>query len=79
MTEMQSLSGTIKNAWELFPHLYQRHKVVKKNLAKLWKILATDTWETARKDHFQNAPVLEVDRQIKQLLSKSDVEGCDAD
>ena len=28
--------------------------------------------EAARKDHFQNAPVLEVDRQIKQLLSKSD-------
>lgn len=79
MAEMRSLSGTVKNAREPFPHLYQRHEAVKKNLAKLRKTLATDTRETARKDHFQNAPVLEVDRQIKQLLGESDVEGCDAD
>ena len=79
MAEMRSLSGTVKNAREPFPHLYQRHEAVKKSLAKLRKTLATDTRETARKDHFQNAPVLEVDRQIKQLLGESDVEGCDAD
>ena len=51
----------------------------KKNLAKLRKTLATDTRETARKDYFQNAPVLEVDRQIKQLLGESDVERFEAE
>ncbi|KAJ5161353.1 hypothetical protein N7492_006745 [Penicillium capsulatum] len=79
MAEMRSLAGTIKNAREPFPHLYQRHEAVKKDLAKLRKTLATDTRERARKDYFQNAPVLEIDRQINQLLGESDVEGCDAD
>jgi hypothetical protein len=79
MAEMRSLSGTVKNAREPFPHLYQRHESVKKDLAKLRKRLATDARETARKDHFQSAPVLEVDRQIKLLLGESDVGGCDAD
>lgn len=79
MAEMRSLAGTIKNAREPFPHLYQRHEDVKKDLAKLRKTLATDTRERARKDYFQNAPVLEIDRQINQLLGESDVEGCDAD
>jgi hypothetical protein len=37
------------------------------------------TQETVRKDHFQSAPVLEVDRQIKLLLGESDVRGCDAE
>lgn len=79
MAEMRSLAGTIKNAREPFPHLYQRHETIKKDLAKLRKTLATDTRERARKDYFQNAPVLEIDRQINQLLGESDVEGCDDD
>jgi hypothetical protein len=62
MAEMRSLSGTVKNAREPFPHLYQTHELVKKDLAKLQKRLATDARETARKDHFQSAPMLEVDR-----------------
>lgn len=79
MAEMRSLSGTVKNARESFPHLYRRHEAAKKELAKLRKTLATEARETARKEHFQNAPVLEVDRQIKQLLGESDVEECDSD
>lgn len=79
MAEMRSLAGTIKNAREPFPHLYQRHEAVKKDLAKLRKTLATGTRETARKDYFQNAPILEIDRQINQLLGESDDERCDAD
>ncbi|KAJ6021273.1 hypothetical protein N7540_006777 [Penicillium herquei] len=71
LAEMISLAGSMKNARTPYPHLYQRHENVKKEIAKLRKKLATDTRETARKDHFQNAPVLEVDRQIKQLLGKS--------
>ncbi|KAJ5289237.1 hypothetical protein N7478_002267 [Penicillium angulare] len=70
--EMISLAGSIKNAREPFPHLYQKHENVKKEISKLRKRLATDTRKAARKDHFQNAPVLEVDRQIKQLLDESD-------
>ncbi|OJJ79315.1 uncharacterized protein ASPGLDRAFT_137070 [Aspergillus glaucus CBS 516.65] len=77
MAEMRSLAGTVKNAREPFPRLYQRHENVKKEIARLRKKFASDTRETARKDHFQNAPVLEVDRQIKQLLSESDVERSD--
>lgn len=72
MAEMRSLAGTVKNARKPFPHLYQRHENIKKEIAKLRKRLATDTRETARKNHFQNAPVLEVDRQIKQLLGQCD-------
>ncbi|KAJ5833277.1 hypothetical protein N7474_001588 [Penicillium riverlandense] len=35
--------------------------------------------ETAQKEYFQNAPVLEVDKQIKQLLGLSDFEDSDVD
>ncbi|KAB8074604.1 hypothetical protein BDV29DRAFT_190849 [Aspergillus leporis] len=63
----------------LFPQLYQRHEAVSREMTKLHKTLATDTREPARKDYFSNAPVLEVDRQIKQLLGEPDVEPCDAD
>jgi hypothetical protein len=62
----------IKNARNPFPRLYQKHENVKKEITKLRKRFATDTREAARKDHFQDAPVLEVDRQIKQLLGESD-------
>ncbi|KAJ6045745.1 uncharacterized protein N7446_012609 [Penicillium canescens] len=80
MAEMRSMAGTIKNARETFPHLFQRHETVKKDLAKLPNTLAIETRETARKDYFNNAPVIEVDRQIKQmLLGESDVEERDAD
>ncbi|KAJ5771487.1 uncharacterized protein N7511_003538 [Penicillium nucicola] len=80
MAEMRSVAGTIKNARDTFPHLFQRHETVKKDLAKLRKTLAIETRETARKAYFNNAPVLEVDRQIKQmLLGESDVEERDAD
>ncbi|EGC45731.1 conserved hypothetical protein [Histoplasma capsulatum var. duboisii H88] len=56
----------------------EMHEAVKKDLAKPQKTLATDTRERARKDYFQNAPVLEINRQINQLLGESDV-GSDAD
>lgn len=80
MAEMRSVAGTIKNARDTFPHLFQRHENVKKDLAKLRKTLAIETRETARKDYFNNAPVLEVDRQIKQmLLGESHAEERDAD
>jgi hypothetical protein len=79
MAEMRSVAGTIKSARDTFPHLFQRHETVKKDLAKLRKTLAIETRETARKDYFNNAPVLEVDRQIKQmLLGEFDVEKSDA-
>ncbi|OXV07294.1 hypothetical protein Egran_04941, partial [Elaphomyces granulatus] len=65
--EMRSLAGTIQNA---FPELYQRHNEVSKKLTKLRKVLRDDTRQKARKDYFLMAPVLEVDRQIQQLLGK---------
>lgn len=79
MEEMRSLAGTITKAREPFPHLYQRHEEVKKKLSQLRKTLANNTRQTARKEYFHDAPVLEVDRQIKQLLGQSDVDHSDAD
>jgi hypothetical protein len=79
MEEMRSLAGTKRKAQELLPHLYQRHEAVSKKLSQLRKTLASDTQETTRKDYFHNAPVLEVDRQIKQLLGQPDFEDCDVD
>lgn len=79
MVEMRSLAGTVKNAEKPFPHLYQRHKAVDREMTKLRKTLVTDTREMARKDYFRNAPVLKVDRQIKQLLGDPDAESYDAD
>ena len=79
MAEMRSLAGTVKNAQNSFPHLYQRHEAVSREMTKLRKVLATDTRETARKDYFRNAPVLEIDRQIKLLIGEPDVEKCGAD
>ncbi|KAJ5708139.1 hypothetical protein N7488_007940 [Penicillium malachiteum] len=70
--EMRSLAGSIKKARVPFPHPYQKHENVNKEIAKLRKRLATDTREAARKDHFQNAPVIEIDKQIKQLLGNTD-------
>ncbi|EED18785.1 hypothetical protein TSTA_125030 [Talaromyces stipitatus ATCC 10500] len=74
--EMRSLAGTKKKAQKAFPHLYQRHESLCKELSQLRKTLAKDTKETARKEHFYNAPILEVDRQIKRLLSQADPEDC---
>ena len=79
MEEMRSLAGTKKKARQTFPHLYQRHESLCKELSQLRKTLAKDTKETARKDHFYNAPILEVDRQIKRLLDQADPEDSDVD
>ncbi|EED16118.1 hypothetical protein TSTA_012270 [Talaromyces stipitatus ATCC 10500] len=78
MEEMRSLAGIIKKAQELFPHLYQRHEAVMKELSHLRKALASGTRETARKDYFHSARVLEVDRQIEQLLNQANVEDFDS-
>ncbi|BCR90303.1 uncharacterized protein ACHE_60189S [Aspergillus chevalieri] len=79
MEEMRSQAGTVQNAKEPFPHLFQRHEAVKKELSQLRKTLSSNTRETVRKEYFHNAPVLEVDKQIKQLLGQSDVEDSDDD
>jgi hypothetical protein len=76
--EMRSLAGTIQNAQKLFPDLYRMHKEVGKKLAKSRKALRDNTRQTARKDYFHAALVLEVNRQIEQLLSKSDTDDDDA-
>lgn len=75
--EMRSLAGTVAKARESFPHLHERHEAVKKELSRVRKNLTKDTRETARKEYFHNEPVLEVDRQIKQLLGQSDAESCE--
>lgn len=75
--EMRSLAGTVAKARESFPHLHERHEAVKKELSQVRKNLTKDTRETARKEYFHNEPVLEVDRQIKQLLGQSDAESCE--
>jgi hypothetical protein len=75
--EMRSLAGTVAKARVTFPHLHERHEAVKKELSQLRKSLTKDTRETARKEYFQNEPVLEVDRQIKQLLGQSEAEDCE--
>ncbi len=49
-----------------------------REMAKLRKTLATDTQLTARKEYFRNVPVLEVDRQITQLLGEADIKSCGA-
>jgi Protein of unknown function (DUF3435) len=79
MEEMRSLAGTKKKARQLFPHLHQRHESLCKELSQLRKTLAKNTKETARKEHFFNAPILEVDRQIKRLLGQADPEDSDVD
>ncbi|BCR88235.1 uncharacterized protein ACHE_40799A [Aspergillus chevalieri] len=77
--EMRSLAGTIQNARNHFPDLYQRHDEISRKLTKLRKALQDNTQQTARKDYFHTAPILEIDRQIQQLLGKSGAENCDAD
>ena len=79
MEEMRSLAGTKKKAQNLFPHLYEKHESLCKELSQLRKTLAKDTKETARKEHFRNAPIVEVDRQIKRLLGQVDPEDSDVD
>ncbi|CAG8250488.1 unnamed protein product [Penicillium salamii] len=68
MAKIRSVAGTIKNARDTFPRLFQKHKTIKKDLAILRKTLAIETRETARRDYFNNSPVLKIDRQIKQML-----------
>jgi hypothetical protein len=47
------------------------------DMRQLKRNLTKDTRETARKDYFHNELVLEVDRQIKQLLGHSNAESCE--
>ncbi|RAO74324.1 uncharacterized protein BHQ10_010336 [Talaromyces amestolkiae] len=79
MEEMRSLAGTKKKAEKPFPHLYQKHESLCKELSQLRKTLAKDIKNTARKEHFHNAPILEVARQIKRLLGELDSEDSDVD
>ncbi|KAI9045815.1 uncharacterized protein KD926_007118 [Aspergillus affinis] len=79
LKEMRSLAGTIQDARNHFPDLCQRHDEISRKLTKLRKALRDNTRQTARKDHFHTAPVLEIDRQIQQLLGKSGAENCDTD
>ncbi|EED12255.1 hypothetical protein TSTA_003170 [Talaromyces stipitatus ATCC 10500] len=79
MEGLRSLAGTKREAQETYPHLYQRQESISKELSQLRKTLAKDTKETTRKDYFYNASILEVDRQIKQLLSQADPEDRDGE
>ena len=60
-------------AQESCPCLHKRHEAVKKELSQVRKDLTKDTRETARREYFHDEPV---NRQIKQLLSQSNVENC---
>jgi Protein of unknown function (DUF3435) len=73
------LSWSIRDAQGPFPFLYQRHDKVSKKLSRLRKSLRDDTRQIARNKYFHTEPVLEIDRQIKQLLGKSDAEDYGAD
>lgn len=72
--EIQSLTRTKKKAQKTFPHLYQKHKLLCKELSQLRKILGRHIKKTARKEHFYNIFIFTVNRQIKQLLSQVDSE-----
>lgn len=77
--EMQSLASTKKKAKDSFPHLYQQHKSLSKELHQLRKTLAKKTKKTIRKDYFYNAPILEVDKQVNEFLGQANSKDHDAD
>ena len=58
---MRSLTRTVQNA-----------RGVQKSLVRLRKTLRDGTKQSTRRDYFRNAPVLEIDRQIEELLGKCD-------
>jgi hypothetical protein len=78
MEEMRALAGTVKKARQSFAHLFNLHKEIKKKLSQARKATAKHAREDARKEYFHCAPVLEVDKQIKQLLGQSDSGDSDA-
>lgn len=78
MEEMRALASTVRQARQSFPHLYNLHEEINKKLSQARKATAKCAREDARKEYFHCAPVLEVDKQIKQLLSQSDSGDSDA-
>ncbi|KAH8696487.1 hypothetical protein BGW36DRAFT_360320 [Talaromyces proteolyticus] len=79
MEEMRALAGTKTGTKDPVPHLYQQHESFSKDLSQRRKTLAKKTKENTRKDYFYNAPILEVDRQINELLGQADPEDRDGD
>lgn len=69
---MQARTSTVKKAHHSFPHLFNLHEETKKKLSQAQKSTVKHTREDTRKEYFHCAPVLEVNKQIKQLLGQSD-------
>jgi hypothetical protein len=66
---MRSLAGTVKAAVELFPELYQQHEEVCKKLTRVRKALRSEAKKKRREEYYDTMPVIEVDKQINQLLN----------
>jgi hypothetical protein len=82
--EMRSLAGTVKAAAESFPELYQQHEEVCKELTRVRKALRSEAKKKKREEYYDTMPVIEVDKQIDQLLNNqnkdlSDMEDEDED
>jgi hypothetical protein len=72
--EMRSLVGTFKNTKQIYPDLYWKHVEVNRTLMRVREIFLDVALAKVREDYFENAPVIEIDKQIKQLLAKADTD-----
>ena len=81
--EMLSLTGTALTAAGSYPELYRQHEEVHKNLTRVKKTLRDEGKKRRkREEYYDTTPVIEVDKQINQLLNDqnkdpSDEEGED--
>ncbi|KAL2868373.1 uncharacterized protein BJX67DRAFT_371439 [Aspergillus lucknowensis] len=81
--EQQRVLGQLGNRegllWVARSMLRKRDPQAPTNLIDAQKCSICQNPKTARREYFHNAPVLEIDKQIKQMLGQSDVEQSNAD
>ena len=69
--EIRALYGTLKKAKHADPDRYQEHETTIKELARVRAVHRRERKAEFRRDYFEIMPVVEIDKQIDQLLGES--------
>src|SRR6266511_3189068 len=69
--EMRTLYGTLNKAKHADPGCYREHETVIKELARVRAVHRRERKAECRQNYFDTMPVVEIDKQIDQLLEES--------
>ncbi len=77
--EMRSSARTIEAAKTSHPDLYSKHREVCKKLARVRKAFHREAQIKTREEYYEVMPMMEVDKQLDQLLSNSNTDPLDSE